>query len=237
MEQNKTGKYLKYAIGEIVLVVIGILIALQINNWNEQRLQLSNLKIVYQQVRIDLIKDTLNLNRIIDLYEEKDIRFEKVLQNQFPKINIDSPTIEEYSIVDGYFCDIANYSPYQLQDKGYELLKENKQINSIKHDTLSSRIMEFYTYYVPILIVDLKNIDEKVNENVAYFEQFSWFIDWIKHRYNKEAYIYFSESEVYKKKVARFQSLTIRNYLRRLKRYKTEAKEQIKAIDTYLLLK
>ena len=36
MEKNKTGKYLKYAIGEIVLVVIGILIALQINNWNER---------------------------------------------------------------------------------------------------------------------------------------------------------------------------------------------------------
>ena len=34
MEQNKTGKCLKYAIGEIVLVVIGILIALSINNWN-----------------------------------------------------------------------------------------------------------------------------------------------------------------------------------------------------------
>lgn len=37
MEQDKTGKYLKYAVGEIVLVVIGILIALQINNWNEER--------------------------------------------------------------------------------------------------------------------------------------------------------------------------------------------------------
>jgi hypothetical protein len=35
--ENKTGKYFKYAIGEIILVVIGILIALQINNWNEQR--------------------------------------------------------------------------------------------------------------------------------------------------------------------------------------------------------
>ena len=35
MEQNKTSKYFKYAIGEILLVVIGILIALQINNWNE----------------------------------------------------------------------------------------------------------------------------------------------------------------------------------------------------------
>ena len=39
MEKNKTGKYLKYAIGEIVLVVIGILIALQINNWNENRIR------------------------------------------------------------------------------------------------------------------------------------------------------------------------------------------------------
>ncbi len=37
MEKNKTGKYLKYAIGEIILVVTGILIALQINNLNEQR--------------------------------------------------------------------------------------------------------------------------------------------------------------------------------------------------------
>ena len=37
MEQNKTGKYFKYAIGEIFLVMIGILLALQVNNWNEQR--------------------------------------------------------------------------------------------------------------------------------------------------------------------------------------------------------
>ena len=37
MGKNKTGKYLKYAIGEIILVVIGILIALSINNWNENR--------------------------------------------------------------------------------------------------------------------------------------------------------------------------------------------------------
>tara|TARA_R110000744_G_scaffold306138_1_gene414446 strand:- start:5482 stop:6261 length:780 start_codon:yes stop_codon:yes gene_type:complete len=37
LSEGKTGKYIKYAIGEIVLVVVGILIALQINNWNEQR--------------------------------------------------------------------------------------------------------------------------------------------------------------------------------------------------------
>ena len=37
LSEGKTEKYFKYAIGEILLVVIGILIALQINNWNEQR--------------------------------------------------------------------------------------------------------------------------------------------------------------------------------------------------------
>ena len=35
LSENKAGRYLKYAVGEIVLVVIGILIALQVNNWNE----------------------------------------------------------------------------------------------------------------------------------------------------------------------------------------------------------
>jgi len=38
LSEGKTGKYFKYAIGEIILVVIGILIALQINNWNQQRI-------------------------------------------------------------------------------------------------------------------------------------------------------------------------------------------------------
>mgnify|MGYP001591841413 CR=1 FL=1 len=37
LSENKFSKYLLYAIGEIILVVIGILIALQINNWNEKR--------------------------------------------------------------------------------------------------------------------------------------------------------------------------------------------------------
>ena len=35
--ENRFGKYLRYAVGEILLVVIGILIALQVNNWNEER--------------------------------------------------------------------------------------------------------------------------------------------------------------------------------------------------------
>ena len=53
MEIGKTGKYFKYAIGEIVLVVIGILIALSINNWNENRKQnLEEIKIL-KNIKID----------------------------------------------------------------------------------------------------------------------------------------------------------------------------------------
>ena len=59
MEQNKTGKYLKYAIGEIILVVIGILIALQINNWNEQRNDNKKVKIAINAIYHDLVKDSI----------------------------------------------------------------------------------------------------------------------------------------------------------------------------------
>jgi hypothetical protein len=53
MEKNKTGKYFKYAIGEIVLVVIGILIALSINNWNENRKDRIIEQVVLKQLKED----------------------------------------------------------------------------------------------------------------------------------------------------------------------------------------
>ena len=65
MSENKTGKYLKYATGEIVLVVIGILIALSINNWNEnrktyekERMYLSSLKQDFNETKRDLTRVT-----------------------------------------------------------------------------------------------------------------------------------------------------------------------------------
>ncbi|PQB06767.1 hypothetical protein BST83_06060 [Polaribacter filamentus] len=62
MENNKTGKYFKYAIGEVILVVIGILIALQINNANEH-LKSENIKQNYYiQIAADLDKEVENIN-------------------------------------------------------------------------------------------------------------------------------------------------------------------------------
>ena len=71
--ENKTGKYLKYAVGEIVLVVIGILIALQINNWNEFRKRqneevflLIDIKKNLETMLMDFTSDTIfNSNSIV----------------------------------------------------------------------------------------------------------------------------------------------------------------------------
>ncbi|MFK7834132.1 MAG: DUF6090 family protein [Winogradskyella sp.] len=71
MEKNKTGKYLKYAIGEIVLVVIGILIALQINNWNESRKNSSLVNTYKKRLIENLVKDSLNIhNKLIEINED-----------------------------------------------------------------------------------------------------------------------------------------------------------------------
>jgi hypothetical protein len=57
MSENKTSKYFKYAIGEIILVVIGILIALQINNWNENRKHALAEKEFFKSITNDLKQD------------------------------------------------------------------------------------------------------------------------------------------------------------------------------------
>ena len=69
IEQNQMGKYFKYAIGEILLVVIGILIALQINNWNEakkeHKIGMQFLKGISNDIKKDLvlIDSVLKLNQ------------------------------------------------------------------------------------------------------------------------------------------------------------------------------
>ena len=99
--ENKTSKYFKYAIGEIILVVIGILIALQINTWNEQRKEQQQLKIALTSIYQDLVGDsTLIFNRIplaklrynaIEALIKRSYATEtnldtliKIMQNEFP---------------------------------------------------------------------------------------------------------------------------------------------------------
>lgn len=66
ISQNKVTKYLLYAMGEIVLVVIGILIALQINNWNEERKNREKEKYYLNSIKSSILLSQKELNRVID---------------------------------------------------------------------------------------------------------------------------------------------------------------------------
>lgn len=64
-DDNQFLKYTRYAVGEIVLVVVGILIALQINSWNEQRIRKSKEKNYLIEIHKNLVKDTISINETI----------------------------------------------------------------------------------------------------------------------------------------------------------------------------
>ena len=80
--ENKTGKYLKYAIGEIVLVVIGILIALQINTWNENKkktvLEIKHLK----ELKSDIVETLKDVNKDVK-YQNKNMAMNGHKNNKF----------------------------------------------------------------------------------------------------------------------------------------------------------
>jgi hypothetical protein len=61
MEQTKTGTYFKYAIGKIILVLMGIFIALQINNWNQERKENKHGSFIFQNYKTILILISLLL--------------------------------------------------------------------------------------------------------------------------------------------------------------------------------
>ena len=63
--ENKTGKYFKYALGEIILVVIGILIALQINNWNERKKESVREQAFLKEINLDFKSNKTQLDSII----------------------------------------------------------------------------------------------------------------------------------------------------------------------------
>ncbi|MFT4684350.1 MAG: hypothetical protein ACI9EK_001665 [Psychroserpens sp.] len=93
---NKTGKYFKYAIGEIVLVVIGILIALSINNWNENRKN-ENLETIY----VLRILDDLEVEELNIQYNDKDSDFANKAIQYFEnhKMALENP---KQSLIDMY---------------------------------------------------------------------------------------------------------------------------------------
>ena len=141
-EQNKVAPYLRYAIGEIVLVVIGILIALQINNWNETR-KFNSLKKVYINRLIDDLKqDTLQVNVLIDDLENRQLIIETAI-NDLNTANDDNFSIQS---IENYFKDGWNMLDFTPSASTYSDLSQTGNMNVFRNSELTDLIKNYYVF-------------------------------------------------------------------------------------------
>ena len=142
MVKNKTGKYLKYAVGEIVLVVIGILIALYINNLNTEKQDSIMLKGYLNNISENIEADQANLERIA-VFRDSSIIGSKYFMNMIEQENM---LKEQYSI---YFSEYFKYNPwldesFQSNNSGFEALKNSGYLSKIQQTTLETEIYKYY---------------------------------------------------------------------------------------------
>lgn len=154
MDKNETGKYLKYALGEIVLVVIGILIALQINNWNEFKKERKQ----ERKVLIELLTSLEhNYDRMISdsINRSNWNTSSDIVINSLEKGTAYSDTMNKH------FQDARKPGTnLSLSYAGYEGLK-NVGYNIITSDTLRKNIIELFELTHKTLL-----------EEMEYFESF-----------------------------------------------------------------
>ena len=152
INQNRTKKYLLYAIGEIILVVIGILIALQINNSNEihknKQEELKILKAMHNNLVNDLKDCIWNINKQSQL-KTSNLAVLRHLEGQ--SVNLDSINIHYGNLV---------YSTTQRRNMAaYDHLK-SRGIDLITNDSLRTHITAVYSeryYYIEKMELELDN--------------------------------------------------------------------------------
>jgi len=133
--ENKTGRYLKYAIGEIILVVIGILIALQINTWNEDRKAQKQETAILKQLRVEFES---NLKQL----DEK-IRSKQELMNSAIQLfkYIDEPSLRNKDSINYH---LGRTIPYSTFDPIVNDLASSGNLRLIRNDTLK-QLLSFWT--------------------------------------------------------------------------------------------
>ena len=158
---NKFSKYLFYAIGEIILVVVGILIALSLNNWNEDRkLQNEELSLL-QEVKSNL-EVTLNNFRNDTLFNTKNIIQLRKIEHY---INQDLPYNTELDNAFGMFGQWQ--SPYPITT-AYTTLK-TKGLDIISSKPLRNKIVKMYEFEFVILHNDYDKGEWGIIQNANVF--------------------------------------------------------------------
>ncbi|WP_455169348.1 DUF6090 family protein [Aegicerativicinus sediminis] len=141
LAEGKTGKYLKYVIGEIVLVVVGILIALQLNAWNDYRKDRTIEKKVLLNLRYDLQKDTTDLNNLLRIKKEQLQKCHLVLDafnNPYREILDSLQFIDNIKHPFYFYVDNPHRTAFDLGKSSGDLFK-------ITNDTLLKKISVYFS--------------------------------------------------------------------------------------------
>lgn len=140
IKENRFSKYLLYAIGEIVLVVIGILLALQINNWNEQRKLRSEEVKLLKEIRAALASDHEDILSNIDEHES-------ALRSCLIISEILSEGLPYHDSLDFHFGNALNTTRFSHTSSPYETLK-TKGPDLIENDSLRLLLNEYFDRWV-----------------------------------------------------------------------------------------
>ena len=144
LEQNQMGKYFKYAIGEIILVVIGILIALQINNWNQNRLKEIAEVQFYKNTKQRLLGDASNLKGQLE-YNKND--FDQFIYAIKLIEDNDRSKSDSLGLI---AIDLLNYSDFDRHGNIYETTVNSGDIKLLNNNEIVNRLRTLEERYIYI---------------------------------------------------------------------------------------
>ena len=149
LSEGKTEKYFKYAIGEIVLVVIGILIALQINNWNDNRKAKKQESTYYCKISEDLQTDIVNIDSSIVSIDKRLESTERLLTNLL-KIQQDKEVL-----LNDFISTIRHYRFIPTKAAIVDITSSGK-LEKLTDENVKTRVLSHYTQQdIALNIIDI----------------------------------------------------------------------------------
>jgi len=145
LAENKTGKYLKYAIGEILLVMIGILLALQVNNWNESEKQKNFANKILNAITISIKNNIVYYEFVID-YNEDGNQSAEIILNHLDK------NLSYHDSLDVHFSKAIQYSTPIIRNAGYESLK-SYGLSIIENDSILDALEVYNDGFIETLVL------------------------------------------------------------------------------------
>ena len=213
LTENKFSKYMLYAIGEIILVVIGILIALGISNQNQERINEEKIANILKEIQSDLVKDIEYSKSIFDYQIYTDSIAKLILNDKF--------TYEDYKT--GNFRMIGyNYRDFKVITNGYDNLKRNIDNVPEKYSPIISDLKNLYQTEKPTLDVYNERIRTTVYKNIDEIYNYSWNLEQEKGIVSEEEINYRLNDDHYKNMVIKYMNDRINIFLK-CKSYKSDA--------------